>query len=127
MEIFTVLIIPILSYIATLAVVYKAGELEPISFFVAPVSLYKIIFGSGWWLLLPLLVGGVAMFLLGGAALLIVAILWNIVYSVSLAKAFGMSGWFGLVLMFFPIISMFYIAFTKEYWGEVDLIFFLRR
>ena len=111
-------------YLGALLIVIKAGEYDgAVSFLISPINLYYIIFGSRLYFIIPVIL--IISYYLFSPWLSIALLIWHIIYSISLAKAFGMSILAGIIFIFFPILSMLYVGLFKEYEGEVDLLFFL--
>ena len=108
--------------------VFKAGEYDEVitALIFSPVILHKIVFGSGFFVLIPLSLG-VMVFL--SPWFLVALVAWQLLYAVCLGKAFDAGLALTLFLIFVPGISTIVLAFSNkhEYVGPVDILFFLRR
>ena len=124
------IIIAIISFVAMLKLLEKANELDgTLSVLFAPVFLHRAVFGSALYILAPVVIICVGIFLNISFLLLTVLVFaWHFIFSVSLAKAYGKSFFYGILLFIFPGISMIFLGFgNSQYQGYVDLLWFLRR
>lgn len=98
----------IASVIANWIILEKSGNPGWISLipFVNVYYLYKITFGSGWYMLLLFIP--------------IVNVICSIVFCVKLAKVFGCSGLFALGLIVLPTIFKLILAFSSTQYQKSD-------
>ena len=121
----------ILSYVATIILIVKADEYYGIySIILAPVTFHRIVFGSGFYILIPFILSALYVFL---SDLFVIGILiWHVIFAISLAKAYSSSTIITVVsaisLLIFPGISWIILGFVGgPYQGPVNLIWFAKR
>lgn|GEM_PF-6269114 len=117
----------ILGMIAMFGLLEKAGMFygwqQLILPFIGAWDLHTAVFGEGkgWYCLLPFLITILSIFYPLIALLLL---LWHIIFSFALAKAFGETKVFALILIFLPLIGMIILGWNKsEYYGPVEGLF----
>ena len=91
--------------------------LFPLGFYV---TVHRLVFGSGMWFFVSL---SMLILVLTDSPLMPFSIIWYIIFSLSLGKAFGGTTAFCIILIFMPVVKFVLLAFgNNRYSGPIDLL-----
>jgi len=124
----------IVQFIATIKLIHIADpDAEILDYLLSGITIHRIVLGSGWWILVP---SGISVFLY---YLLLFApdpyiiigtviglLFWHILFSLAMARVYGMSIFYGIFLVILPGISTVMMAFfgKVDYYGSTRLFSF---
>ena len=122
---FMEIIVAAVYFISSCILIAKAGEIESRAAIVfAPVTIHRLVFGQNRYFVIPFLLIILSFF---NPWFLVGLVVWHIIFSISLARAYGETVLFGILVALLPGLGMIVLAFGKsDYVGPVDLFFFLR-
>lgn len=117
----------VIYFAAMIFLIFKADEYDGIfSIIFAPITIYRMVFGSGFFFLIYLVINLLMIFV--SPLFIIVYFVWHVIFSICLGKAFDAGIIFILFLIFVPGLSLIVLGFSPKhnYTGAIDLLFFMR-
>ncbi|MCL2456174.1 MAG: hypothetical protein FWD19_01340 [Defluviitaleaceae bacterium] len=120
----------VVSILAMMLLCYKAKgdfayDIRTLGFM--PVTFHRLVFGSGFMILIPIAIYIVGIFFLSVEILIVLLIFWHFYYSLSTASAYGTTILLAMILLFLPGIGMIILGFGKsEYQGPSGLLGFVK-